>query len=233
MAMTKPAAVVHIVGSDTGVGKTVLTALLLHHLRSNGGNVRAVKPVATGDQSDAQILSALQGAPPVTELNRWFWPQPVAPLLAARNAGEKLSSREVVDWLNTERQKCDLLLVEGAGGVLSPLGERFSSLEIIKALPGKVLAAVPDRVGAINQARLLHSVLMANNLAHVIILIGQEQSTHSITQSNAALIEEFTKTSVHALPYLGPAASTAEQIQQSAHAHSGVLAKIAKTFVGC
>ncbi|HYE32384.1 MAG TPA: dethiobiotin synthase [Methylomirabilota bacterium] len=230
--MTKPAAVVHIVGSDTGVGKTVLTALLLHHLRSNGGNVRAVKPVATGDQSDAQILSALQGAPPVTELNRWFWPQPVAPLLAARNAGEKLSSREVVDWLNTERQKCDLLLVEGAGGVLSPLGERFSSLEIIKALPGKVLAAVPDRVGAINQARLLHLVLHSHELPHAIILMGHPQSTQEITTSNTALIQEFTGSQVYPLPYLGPEVSTAQEIQRSGAKHLAAVCAIARSLKG-
>jgi len=74
-----------ITGTDTGVGKTVLTALLVKFLRGRGVNAAALKPVCSGDRSDARKLFAvMDGALPLDKINPWHFRAAIAPLLAAR-----------------------------------------------------------------------------------------------------------------------------------------------------
>jgi dethiobiotin synthetase len=82
-----------ITGTDTGVGKTVLTALLVKFLRVRGVNAAALKPVCSAGRGDAQkIFAALDGALALDEINPWHFRAPIAPLLAARRAGETQGS---------------------------------------------------------------------------------------------------------------------------------------------
>src|SRR5690242_10365898 len=76
---------VFIAGTDTGVGKTVLTALLARYWRERGAKVAALKPVCSGGREDARVLqAALNGVLTLDEINPWHFRTPVAPSLAAR-----------------------------------------------------------------------------------------------------------------------------------------------------
>ena len=76
--------ILFITGTDTGAGKTVLTALLLAHLRSQGVNALAMKPVCTGPRSDVRLLQSLQrGELSDDEMNPFWYQTPVAPIVAA------------------------------------------------------------------------------------------------------------------------------------------------------
>ena len=75
---------IFITGTDTGVGKTVLTALLAQFLRGRGVSVAALKPVCSGGREDARALRhALGGALTLDEINPWHFRAAVAPALAA------------------------------------------------------------------------------------------------------------------------------------------------------
>jgi dethiobiotin synthetase len=81
-----------ITGTDTGVGKTVLTALLTRHLRERGVNAVALKPVCSGDRADARALHAASaGALTLDEINPWHFRAPMAPLLAARRERKRVA----------------------------------------------------------------------------------------------------------------------------------------------
>ena len=74
-----------ITGTDTGAGKTVLTALLAAFLRGRGVKVAALKPICSGGRADATIIfTALGGRLTLDEINPWHFRAPIAPLLAAR-----------------------------------------------------------------------------------------------------------------------------------------------------
>ncbi|HZL13069.1 MAG TPA: dethiobiotin synthase, partial [Verrucomicrobiae bacterium] len=77
--------ILFITGTDTSVGKTVLTALLAKFLRERGENAAALKPICSGGRDDARkILAAMNGVLPLDEINPWHFRAPIAPVLAAR-----------------------------------------------------------------------------------------------------------------------------------------------------
>src|SRR5450631_3532050 len=112
-----------ITGTDTGVGKTVLTALLTRFLRESGVHAAALKPICSGGRTDARALhTAMAGALALDEINPWHFSAPVAPSLAARRENKIVKLPQVLAHIRAMQKRFDVLLVEGAGGLLSPLG---------------------------------------------------------------------------------------------------------------
>ena len=86
-----------ITGTDTSVGKTVLTALLARHLRERGVNAAALKPICSGRRDDARALrAAMNGALTPDEINPWHFRAPMAPLLAARRERKRVALADVL-----------------------------------------------------------------------------------------------------------------------------------------
>ncbi|MEV4628771.1 dethiobiotin synthase [Micromonospora sp. NPDC049523] len=118
-----------VTGTDTDVGKTVVTAAITAAAQAAGLRVAVIKPgqtgTATGAPSDIDIVNRL--AAPLTARTLANFPEPLAPLAAARVAAlEPLELYAVVDAVRAEADKHDLVLVEGAGGLLVPMGVRPS-----------------------------------------------------------------------------------------------------------
>ena len=151
-----------ITGSDTGVGKTVLTAWLTRRLRAEGVNAVALKPICSGGRADARALHRANGrALGLDEVNPWHFPAALAPILAARRAGRRIQLDQVMTWIRTVSSAHEMVLMEGAGGLLSPLGEGFDTRDLIRELSAIPVVVVPNRLGAVNQARLVIEALPA------------------------------------------------------------------------
>src|SRR5215469_13422575 len=124
-----------ITGTDTGVGKTVFTVLLLKFLREEGVNAAALKPVCSGGREDARkILAVMRGTLSLAEINPWHFRTAIAPSLAARQEKKAVKLAQVAAHIRQMQKRFDILLVEGAGGLLSPLGENFNSRDLMAAL---------------------------------------------------------------------------------------------------
>jgi len=118
-----------VTGTDTGVGKTVVTAGLAAAASSVGLRVAVIKPAESGvdpaELSDVDAVARL--AAPATARTLAAYPHPLAPLAAARLAGSPpLELYSAVDAVRAEAKTHDLVLVEGAGGLLVPMGVRPS-----------------------------------------------------------------------------------------------------------
>ncbi|HEX5598140.1 MAG TPA: dethiobiotin synthase [Micromonosporaceae bacterium] len=118
-----------ITGTDTGVGKTIVTAAIAAAAQAAGLRVAVVKPGQTGTSdgapSDVDVIARL--AAPATARTLASYPDPLAPLAAARLAElDPLELYPVVDAVRAEAGRHDLVLVEGAGGLLVPMGVRPS-----------------------------------------------------------------------------------------------------------
>lgn len=194
---------IFITGTDTGVGKTVLTSLLIRQLRQRGVAALAVKPFCSGGREDAEALFAAQGGDvSLDAINPWFFQAPLTPLLAARRERLKITRTEVLGFLRQARRQCDLLLVEGAGGLLSPLGEDYSFRELIAALRGKAIVVCPNRLGAINQVRLVMASLPKTAQPAATIVLTEQAEPDSSAASNRQLLAElFGRSRVHSLPW--------------------------------
>src|SRR5947209_4920543 len=97
--------IIFVTGTDTGVGKTLLTAVLLSHLRQQGVHALAMKPFCSGCEAgltDVDILYRLQDQELAThEINPFFFPEPLAPLVAARCHRVRITLNEVLDRIRS------------------------------------------------------------------------------------------------------------------------------------
>lgn len=204
--------VLFVTGTSTTVGKTVLSSLLTRYLLETGVRIRAVKPLCAGGRDDAVALRAAQGNRlTLDEINPWHFKSSVTPLLTARRRGKTIRQAEVVQFLSKAQKECDVLLVEGAGGLLSPLGEGFSSRELIVAMKATPIVVCPNRLGAINLSRLVLESLPATARKRAQVTLISRPHADSSSRTNAAMIREFAgANAVHELPWLGSIVNTAE-----------------------
>lgn len=153
-----------ITATDTGVGKTYFAALLCEHLRSLGVRVGAYKPVASGCQiaptgevvsEDGQLLWSAAGKPlaPADVCPQRFV-APLAPHLAAAAEGRRVDPALLRRGVERWRGVCDLLVVEGAGGLLSPLSETDSNADLARDLGLPLVVVAPNRLGVLNATLL-------------------------------------------------------------------------------
>jgi dethiobiotin synthetase len=209
-----------ITGTDTGVGKTVLTALLTRFLRERDVNAAALKPVCSGGRDDArEILAAIDAgsvhSPRPTvyrrtlsldEINPWHFRAPIAPVLAARRERKRVRLAEVLAHVRAMHQRFDVLLVEGAGGLLSPLGENFNSRGLILALRAMPLIVAQNRLGAVNHILLTLEALPENFQCQARLVLMSPPKPDAATTTNVKLLSEFLGANrIFTLPCLGKA----------------------------
>jgi dethiobiotin synthetase len=203
----------YITGTDTGVGKTVLTALFTRYLREQGVSAAALKPVCSGGRADARALrAAMNGALTLEAVNPWHFRAPIAPRLAARRERRRIRLAEVVAHIRTLHQRFEVVLVEGAGGLLSPLGENFDSRDLLVALRATPIIVGCNRIGAVNQVRLTLEALPRAAAARARVVLVSPAQPDASTKTNAGLIAEFFDAKrTFELPWLGgrPAAGNA------------------------
>ena len=147
-------------GNDTGIGKTVASAFLAHRL-SSVGSTCYVKPIETGSAEplDATYVNARNESLEVHTLLNFR--QPLAPVEAAKMDGKELDFSELVSRTRSCSEHSENLLIEGAGGLATPIDEKgLDWLDFAKNLPvDYLILVVENRLGVLNQARLLASRL--------------------------------------------------------------------------
>lgn len=183
---------IFITGTDTGVGKTLLTAMLLHHLRQSGVHALAMKPFCSGDRTDVELLRRLQdGELQPDEINPFFFRDPVAPLVAARNEQRRVTHSQVIAAVGLIADRCDQLLIEGAGGVLVPLGETFSVLDLIARSKCRVLIVSRNRLGMINHTLLTVAALQSRGIRQLKVVVVQPKDPDISSRSNILIMNEL------------------------------------------
>jgi dethiobiotin synthetase len=194
-----------ITGTDTGAGKTLLTALLARHLWKLGVNAAALKPVCSGDRADARALyAASAGALTLDEINPWHFRAPIAPLLAARHERKRVALADVLAHVRALQKRFDVVLIEGAGGLLSPLGEKFDSRELIAALRATPMVVSPNRLGAVNQILLTLAALPRSVSRRARVVLMSPAKPDAATSTNAGLLAEFLDAKkIFCLPHFG------------------------------
>lgn len=173
-----------ITGTDTGVGKTVLSALLCAALDASYW-----KPIQTGTEvdSDSGTVQSLAGlAPGKILLEAYQFAPPVSPHLAARLAGIRIDLAKIKLPVGNAP-----LIVEGAGGVLVPVNERELMVDLMRQLGLPVLLATRSSLGTINHT-LLSVAALRNARVEVagVVMIGAPNA------ENRAAIEEYGKVRV-------------------------------------
>jgi dethiobiotin synthetase len=163
-----------VTGTDTEVGKTVVTAAIAAAAGGAGLRVAVLKPGQTGDASDVDTVVRL--AAPATARTLSSYPDPLAPLAAARVAGlPPLELYAAVDEVRAEAGKHDLVLVEGAGGLLVPMGlrpsgEPWTMADLAVSLGAPAVVVVRAGLGTLNHTALTLEALSRRGVPAGVVL---------------------------------------------------------------
>lgn len=163
----------YVTGTDTGIGKSVASATLLHALRQRGLRAVGMKPLASGCErtpegwrnEDALALQAASDPrPPYDDVNPFALPHPLAPELAAADAGVQVSLPPLQAAFARLAAQADAVVVEGVGGWAAPLSAELDQADLARAFDLPVLLVVGLRLGCINHARLSARAIQADGL---------------------------------------------------------------------
>ncbi|CAK0739726.1 ATP-dependent dethiobiotin synthetase BioD [Gammaproteobacteria bacterium] len=196
-----------ITGTDTGVGKTVVASALAKSLTESGETVRARKPIESGcpvhlgrlfPEDASALRSAVGNIEPLENICAWPLEMPISPERAASIAGIQISLQEIIKvcYLNVAQE--DFLLVEGAGGFLSPLAPRVRNAELAVALGLPVLLVVLDRLGCISHALLTVEAILSRGLHITAIVLNRATTLNGM--NNAVDISRWFGEEVICLP---------------------------------
>jgi dethiobiotin synthetase len=212
--MLDGASTLFIAGTDTGVGKTVVTAALARCLRRLGYRVGVMKPIETGvltdhpDQSNRSDAACLRRAAGSSDdwalMSPYRFAAPLAPLDAARAEGRVVTFQPIRDAFQTLKARHQILLVEGAGGLLVPISEDRDMSDVIVELTCPVLVVGRASVGGINHARLTLEALAQRKLPVLACVVNQirevgSQEEELQQRSTVTLLRERSL-----VPVLGP-----------------------------
>lgn len=201
--------VVLVTGTDTGIGKTVVTCAVAASLARRGRRVGVMKPAETGCAPDAEDAIALRiAAGDPSDLDTvcpYRLPEPLAPLLAAERAGVTIDVDALVERARRRAAATDVLLVEGAGGLLVPLTRGASFADLAARLDARVLVVVGSRLGAINHALLTFEALARRDITtagYVVNRLGPPDDL-AVATNDELLAARATIPCLGTLPWLG------------------------------
>lgn len=179
-----------VVGTDTGVGKTLVTTALARALRAQGLAVRVCKPVATGASrvegrwlaEDTRLLAEAIGAGPEEHdaITPWVFPEPAAPPVAARAAGISLSLTDLANAVRRQAARGQVILVEGVGGLLCPLTEQETVADLAVMLGLPVLVVARRSLGTLNHTLLTIESARRRGLPLVGLVVSETEPVEGL-----------------------------------------------------
>lgn len=188
-----------IAGTDTDVGKTFYVSHLLRTMRDAGVRVGGYKPVASGfpredARSDAARMGqALGDAFPLNLINPQCFLPPFAPPIAAEISGVSIDDSLLLDGAFDWYPHCDWLLVEGAGGLLSPITWKMTNADLARQLNYPLIIVAANRLGCVHQVlSTVHSALRFNlRIDRIVLNCVDSKMIPKDAENNLRLLKPF------------------------------------------
>ena len=188
-----------ITGTDTGVGKTFLTCAFLQTLKQLGVDAIGMKPVAAGGEmspdgllnDDVEALRSASGVALTSDdLCCYLLPEPVAPHIAALHEEIEIDLDVIRQRFDQLAELADVVLVEGVGGFLVPLGDSITTADLAVDLDLPVIMVVGMRLGCLNHALLTQEAITARRLTLAGWVANQIDPNMSEFEANVDALEE-------------------------------------------
>lgn len=225
-----------ITGTDTEIGKTTVAAALVAALVARNVKTGVMKPVASGCErtndglrnTDAlQLIEASGQAPDYPAVNPYAFEPPIAPHVAAAQAGVRISIPDIVNGARQLAEANDLVVVEGVGGFRVPLGPDADTADLAVALELPVILVVGMRLGCINHALLTVEAIRSRGLELVGWIANGIDPDMAVQDENVAALEASLDAPMLArLPF-----SRQRRLQAFARALDDFAAGVARTIV--
>ncbi len=211
---------IFVSATGTDVGKTFVTAGLIRHFGTQGHAVEAIKPVVSGFDpaapagSDPAALLAALGRPLTTEeierISPWRFAAPLSPDMAARSEGRAIDFEAVTACCRGAiAARRGHLFIEGIGGIMVPLDDRRTVLDLMTQLRLPILLVAGSYVGTISHTLTALQVLVRRNLDVAAVVVSESAATAATLDDTVAAIARFSDSiEVIGIPRLAVAAPT-------------------------
>lgn len=208
---------VFITGTGTGVGKTFVTAGLIRQLRERKQPVNALKPLVSGFDpktplgSDPAILLEALGRKIEPEeletISPWRFRAPLSPDMAARAEGRAIGFRDIIDFCSAAiAANSGTLLIEGIGGIMVPLNQRHTVLDLMVALRLPAILVAGSYLGTLSHTLCAQDVISRHALELRAIVVSETEKSPVPLEATLATLANFTKSPLLGLVRRGPAA---------------------------
>lgn len=221
--MSEPARGLFVTGTDTGVGKTLVSCAVLRALRRRGRRIGVYKPAETGCPSDAagqlygedcrRLLAAAGTGQPEPSVASALYPIPAAPLVSAEAEHATIDPEGLVRDFEKLASEYDSVLVEGAGGLLVPIAPAFTYADLAERLALPVLVVVGSRLGCLNHALLTVAELERRGLRVVGYVLNaleggesRPEAPHALATHREILSRFCVAEDLGQMPFVAPAA---------------------------
>jgi len=205
-----PAEIFFITGTNTEVGKTYITTHLLKEYKKQNKVAIALKPIASGAEyidnqlvnEDALLIKEYNSLNlDYKEINPFTFKEAIAPHIAAKNINKELNINRLVntisDTISVYKDKTDYILIEGAGGFLTPINYKNTYAEVVKKLSEKfsikIILVVNIKLGCINHSMLTSDYLINNNYNFYGWVANNYDKNNLVLLENIKTIEKFLK----------------------------------------
>ena len=195
-----------VTGTDTGVGKTVVAGGIADWFRRQGTRVAVLKPIATGCEwrreglvsADAEFLAHCADSPhPLDLISPQRYAEPLAPAVAAERAGQPVDWGAVQRSLDLMTRDSDVIIVEGVGGVMVPLDDRYTVLDMARWLGLPSVVVAKPGLGTINHTLLTVEALRpAGRVAGVVINRYPAENASVAEETNPRVIGRWGRVPV-------------------------------------
>ncbi len=218
-----------VTATGTGIGKTFVTAGLVHHFRRQGRKVEAFKPVVSGfdpkmaETTDPGILLAALGRPvneeEVARISPWRFAAALSPDMAARQESRTIDFSELVAFSKKADNARGIAFIEGIGGIMVPLDEHHTMLDWMQELRCPAILVAGSYLGTISHTLTALDVLQSRKIRLRAIVIDQTPESSVSHQETAGTIAQFAKSiPTIALPRLANAAEPHPAFERIARA---------------
>jgi dethiobiotin synthetase len=193
---------IFITATGTDVGKTFVAASLIRTLQQMGRVVEAIKPVVSGfdaehpEASDSGVLLTALGLPvtlqEIERISPWRFRAPVSPDLAAEREGLRIDVDAVISFCqDAVEQRQDILLIEGIGGIMVPLDEQRTVLDVMMALQLPLILVAGSYLGTISHTLTALDALFRRDMKLLAIIISETPGATVPLDDTVASIARF------------------------------------------
>jgi dethiobiotin synthetase len=159
-----------VTGTDTHVGKTLISCALLQAFAAQGLRVVGMKPIAAGSDGNGQhedvkkLRAASNILASLDQINPYIFSQPIAPHIAAHNSDVRVEIARILQHYRELAAQADVVIIEGVGGFCVPINESETSADMTQHLALPIILVVGVRLGCLNHALLTMSAIEARGL---------------------------------------------------------------------
>ena len=195
---------IFITGTDTGVGKTIVTAAVCSCIKSSGKRVAAMKPIQTGTDTQKTldiefVYKVLDEEFLIDDVCPYRFTKPLSPKLASEVSGKEIHVNDILSAYKTLEEKFEYVVIEGAGGILAPVKNNYFIVDLINEMESPVIIVTRPALGTINHTLLTIESAKNKGLSILGIIVNK----YPIDPDDSELTNPDEIASISGLPILG------------------------------